>query len=147
MAFFGIHRYRADDKGRLSLPPDFRAALKRENGAGFVVTTGPENCLYLFLPSQWEALASGGLPASGGDKRALRAFRRYFFGNAAQCAPDAMGRILLAPAHREHASIGREAVIVGVGGKAEIWDAARWKKYNKTDIAPRAKEFAKVYDI
>jgi len=148
MAFFGVHDYHIDDKGRLSLPPDFRAALKREKGAGFVVTTGPENCLYMFLPSQWDALSSGEMSAfQGQDKQAIRAFRRYFFGNAAQCSLDALGRILVTPAHRRHCGLKRRVVIVGVGNKAEIWDEARWKKYSDTMIAPREKDFAKVYDI
>ena len=147
-AFFGVHNYSIDGKGRLSLPARFRAALKTEQGDAFIVTTGPESCLYLFLPSQWEKLVSGDMSAfQGEDKEALRAFRRYFFGNAAECEPDSMGRILVTPAHRKHAGLGRKAVLVGVGQKAEIWDEARWKKYNAASILPREKDFAKVYDI
>ena len=49
-AFFGVHNYSIDGKGRLSLPARFRAALKTEQGDAFIVTTGPESCLYLVLP-------------------------------------------------------------------------------------------------
>jgi len=146
--FFGINEYSIDGKGRMSLPPRFRAALKKEKGSGFIVTTGPENCLYLFLPSQWEAIIAGDMPAlKGADKEATRAFRRYFFGNAAECAPDGMGRILIIPAHRAHARLAKKTVLVGVGNKAEIWDAQLWNKYRNLAIAPRAKEFARIYDV
>ena len=38
--------------------------------------------------------------------------------------------VLLSASLREHAGIGKDTVIVGVGDKAEIWSAERWQARN-----------------
>ena len=39
--------------------------------------------------------------------------------------------MLLPASLRRYAGLEREAVIVGVGSRAEIWDAAKWQQYNE----------------
>ena len=46
--------------------------------------------------------------------------------------PDKQGRILLTGALRAHAGLKKDVTIIGVGGHAEIWDTAAWKKMNET---------------
>lgn len=147
-AFYGITQYKLDPKNRLFLPAAFRAALKKEKGGHFMLTTGLNGCLYLFLPSQWEGLLANNMQVFRGDDREQeRAFKRFFFGNAQEAEVDSAGRILISSQQREYAALERDAVIVGVGNKAEIWSAARWNKYNEEAIKPNAALFSKVYDI
>jgi len=146
--FFGTDEYRLDAKNRLFLPPRFRDALAKEKGRHFMLTTGLGDCLYLFLPSQWEALLSNNMEIfRTSDKNEERALKRFFFGNAAEAPVDSMGRILIAQTHKDYAKLRKDAAVIGVGNKAEIWDLASWKKYQKTEIAPREKKFSKIYDI
>jgi MraZ protein len=43
--------------------------------------------------------------------------------------PDRQGRISIPQHLREYAKIERETVIVGVGGRIEIWGLENWKRY------------------
>ena len=57
--------------------------------------------------------------------------------------PDKQGRILLPANLRTYAQIGETALIVGVGSKAEIWDAQRYADYTKaveSDVAELIEE-------
>ncbi|MDD4005043.1 MAG: division/cell wall cluster transcriptional repressor MraZ [Elusimicrobiaceae bacterium] len=147
-AFYGITQYRLDPKNRLFLPAAFRAALKKEKGGHFMLTTGLNGCLYLFLPSQWEALLANNMQAfRGANPEQERAFKRFFFGNAQEAQVDSAGRILLSAIQRQYAALERETVIVGVGNKAEIWSDKRWHKYNDEAIKPNEARFSKIYDI
>lgn len=147
-SLFGISQYHLDPKNRLFLPPKFRQALKAEKGSQFIITTGLDKCLYLFLPSRWEALLADNMKAfSSASKDGERAFKRFFFGNAAECPVDALGRILIGQNHKEYAGLSKKVFIVGVGNKAEIWSAERWNRYKATHIDPKAEKFSKIYDI
>ena len=42
---------------------------------------------------------------------------------------DSSGRVLLPEKLRKYAGIDREVVMVGVADRAEIWDRARWEKF------------------
>lgn len=146
--FFGTAKYNLDAKGRLTLPPSFRYLLKKEKEKYFMVTVGLNNCLYLFLPSQWEKLIADNMNIfSSTDKEQVRAFKRFFFGNAKKLQTDKLGRILIDPHHRQYAKLKKYTVIIGVGNKAEIWDYKCWQNYNKKIIEPNKVKFSKIYDI
>lgn len=53
---------------------------------------------------------------------------RFFFANALRCEPDKQGRILLPQELRNYAHLTENAVILGFGDKAEIWDADTYDK-------------------
>jgi len=147
-AFHGTARYNLDPKNRIVLPPRFREALRAEKGGHFMLTYGPGRYLLLFLPSQWEALLRDNMSAfRAASKEDEQAFKRFFFGNAVEAEPDSAGRILLPAEAREYSGIKGEAVIVGVGNKAELWDAAAWDAYANKHIAPNAERFARIFDL
>ena len=52
---------------------------------------------------------------------------------------DSAGRVMLTPKFLEHAGIGREVVITGVGDCLELWDRSTWEAYD-TDLTARAPE-------
>ena len=147
-AFFGIDEYTLDPKNRLFFPPRYRQALDNEQGKHFMLTTGLNGCLYLFLPSQWNALLEGNmLEFKSGDKEEERAFKRFFFGNAAEAPLDSMGRILIGQNHKNYAELSKKVVVIGVGNKAELWDVERWERYKQQAIVPNEQKFSKIYDI
>ncbi len=128
--FLGEYQHSLDSKGRLAIP----AKLREELGAGFVITKGLDNCLYIYPQEQWqkECAKLASLPTS---KKAARDYARFFFSSASEAECDRQGRVLLPPSLRRYASLNKDTVIVGAGSRAEIWDAEAWQKYNEASSA------------
>jgi MraZ protein len=103
------------------LPRKFRDAL----ASGCVITKGQERCLYVFPAARWdeEVAKVNQLPRT--DRRA-RNFARSFFAGASDQVPDGQGRIAVPPALRAYASLDKEATVVGVADRVEIWSTESW---------------------
>jgi len=132
--FIGHFEHRLDAKNRLSIPRQFRDAVKTsEEKNGFFVTPGLDTCLFLFTNSQWEAIAAK-LEEKPLTDSTVRRFQRIFFSNTAYCPLDNQGRILL-PAHlKETAQLEKRVTIVGLRSRVEVWSATRWKAAQQIDI-------------
>ncbi|MDE7334164.1 MAG: division/cell wall cluster transcriptional repressor MraZ [Lachnospiraceae bacterium] len=120
--FMGEYNHTIDAKGRLIIPSKFREAL----GDEFVVTKGMDGCLFVFDNSEWQAFEEKLRSLPMIDKEA-RQFTRYFLAGAASLEVDKQGRILLPAVLREFAEITKDAVLVGVGNRVEIWSKDRWE--------------------
>ena len=118
----GEYNHTIDAKGRLIVPSKFREAL----GDEFVVTKGMDGCLFVFDNSEWQAFEAKLRSLPMIDKEA-RQFTRYFLAGAASLEVDKQGRILLPAVLREFADITKDAVLVGVGNRVEIWSKDRWE--------------------
>jgi MraZ protein len=59
------------------------------------------------------------------------------YSTAQETELDSAGRVMLTPKFLEHAGIGREVVITGVGECLELWDRSSWEAYD-TDLTARA---------
>ena len=120
--FMGEYNHTIDAKGRLIIPSKFREAL----GDEFVVTKGMDGCLFVFDNSEWQNFAEKlrELPMM---EKEVRQFTRFFLAGAASVEVDKQGRILLPSVLREFADITKDAVLVGVGSRIEIWSKDRWE--------------------
>jgi MraZ protein len=122
----GEFQHNIDAKGRLFMPVKLREAL----GDHFVITRGLDGCLFVYDEQEWTTLV-GKLKQMTLMKKEARDIARYFFSGATETECDKQGRILVPPALRSHAALDKNAIIVGVGNRAEIWDEERWQKYNE----------------
>ena len=120
--FMGEYNHTIDAKGRLIIPSKFREAL----GDEFVVTKGMDGCLFVFDNSEWQNFAEKLRELLMMDKE-VRQFTRFFLAGAASVEVDKQGRILLPSVLREFADITKDAVLVGVGSRIEIWSKDRWE--------------------
>jgi len=146
--FIGQYLHAIDAKNRLFIPPAFREKLSAEKAKAFIMTTGLDGCLWLFLPSQWENLLSGRVSAiSLPDKELERAFKRKFFAEATEASVDPQGRILVPQLLKAYAGLKRNVFVQGANTRIEIWDEARWRHYSRTKIQPSLKKFGKVLEI
>ena len=120
--FMGEYNHTIDAKGRLIVPSKFREVL----GDEFVVTKGMDGCLFVFDEPEWKNFEEKlrGLPMI--DKEAIQ-FTRFFLAGAASVEVDKQGRILLPAVLRDFAGITKDAVLVGVGNRVEIWSKDRWE--------------------
>ena len=126
--FMGEYNHTVDAKGRLIVPSKFREQL----GDEFVVTKGLDGCLFVYENTEWKALEEKlhALPLTNAN---ARKFSRFFLAGATTCEVDKQGRILLPAVLREFAGIDKEAVLVGVGSRIEIWNRDTWNKSNTYD--------------
>jgi len=120
--FMGEYNHTIDAKGRLIIPSKFREVL----GDEFVVTKGMDGCLFVFDNKEWQAFEEKLHTLPMMDKEA-RQFTRYFLAGAASVEVDKQGRILLPGVLREFADITKDAVLIGVGRRIEIWSKDRWE--------------------
>jgi MraZ protein len=120
--FKGTYRHRIDAKGRLPVPAVFRRAL---GGEATVVVTLLDQCLAVYPQAEWARLEEQ-LRALPAFSRQVKALTRLLLSRAAECEIDVQGRILLAPALRASADLGRDAVVVGVLNRFEIWSPDSW---------------------
>jgi MraZ protein len=122
--FAGSHEHTLDDKGRLVLPAPWRRQL--EDG-GFLAPW--EHCLALFPgPVFWEVadMIQERIEQSVGDVESARRSFRYFMRSAREVSPDGAGRIVVPAPQREAAGIGRDALLIGMRNRIEIWDRGTW---------------------
>ena len=120
----GTHSYQLDPKGRISLPARFREAF----ADGAVLTLGQDGCLFCFPRAEWEARAAEVRNLSLSDAEG-RAYARLFFGKAEATELDSQGRLTVPQRLRGEAGISKEAVVLGVFDRMEIWDRATHERY------------------
>ena len=120
--FMGEYNHTIDAKGRLIVPSKFREQLGNE----FVITKGLDGCLFVFPQNEWNAFEEKlrTLPLT---QKGARQFTRFFVAGATPCELDKQGRILLPGVLREFADITKDAVLIGVGRRIEIWSKDRWE--------------------
>lgn len=122
--FMGEYQHSLDAKGRLIIPAKFREEL----GEGAVITRGLDNCLFLFPRTEWEIL-EGKLKTLPLTKAGARQFVRFLFSGATECELDKQGRINLPANLRDYAGIDKDAVVIGVSSRIEIWSRENWEGY------------------
>jgi len=134
----GTHTPKLDEKGSLILPSKFRSELED----GVVITRGQERCLYVFSAKEFQEVHEKIRQAPVTSEEARR-YLRVFLSGATDEAPDKQGRVLLPQLLRDYAALTKELVIIGVGSRAEIWDAKAWNSYlenNEENFAQQAQE-------
>jgi MraZ protein len=120
--FLGEYEYRVDEKGRVPLPPKFRAQFKD----GIVLASGPENCITAYTRAEWTKLAAS---MTGGSVAAskMRKLSRALFAGAFSLPVDQQGRVALPAPLREYAGIADEVVVAGLNSYVEIWSKEQWR--------------------
>ena len=128
----GKYPAKLDEKNRLFVP----AKLRVELGDVFYVTLGVNcghRCLTAYTQEDWDALSRNynALPISQRG-----AATSLIFMNANQCTPDKQFRFTLSQFLLDYAGIGRDVMIVGRAGQAEIWDAEEFEAFERENLSP-----------
>ena len=131
----GEYEHSLDAKGRLIMP----AKLRQDMGEKFIVTKGLDGCLFAFSQNEWLNFETKlkALPLS--DRKA-RSFVRLFLSGATECEIDKQGRFLIPSNLRTASGLEKEAVIIGVGTRLEIWNKATWEKCDENISADEIAE-------
>lgn len=124
MTLRGEFKSTLDAKGRMNFP----VKLREELGASFVISkTIGERCIKVYSKDDWETLVAS-IRKMPQVKTAE--IQRFLFGSAFEVEPDKQGRVLIPAPLREYAELKTDIVIVGLEGRAEIWDKQRWDGFN-----------------
>ncbi|MDR2454989.1 MAG: hypothetical protein LBE49_00120 [Deltaproteobacteria bacterium] len=125
--FCGRYEHALDEKGRLMLPGALRDEMRKSLAPdrvylGYYPGTGH---LSLYPSERWKQLSQAWrderrFPGT----RLMMEAQRLFFANLEPVTLDKAGRILIPGHFRTRAGLVKEAVVLGVSDKMEIWDPA-----------------------
>jgi len=124
----GTYEHSIDAKGRLFIP----AKLREELGVTFYLAMGVDECLATYPQETWNRFTEkfASLPMS------QSAAMRPLFANASKCELDSQGRIVIPQKLRKYAGLEKDAVIIGVNDRAEIWSAETWNAREEEEMTP-----------
>ena len=124
--FRGRFEHLVDSKGRLSIPSKFRETLNERYDSRLVITTY-DSCLIAYPFAEWQILEEK-VASMPEFKKDTKAFLRFFYSSAADCAIDKLGRILVPQALRDYAKLEKDVVLIGALKHVEIWSKALWEQ-------------------
>ncbi len=112
-----------DQKNRVFVPAEYRNEL----GTEFVVCTPPgsKNCIVVYPTSEWDKYFENLRQVCSGSDLAL--VERIANSTKKRTVADKQGRITLSQDFCEKAGLEKEALIMGVGNRVEIWNPDTWK--------------------
>ena len=128
----GKYPAKLDDKNRLFVPAKLRAEL----GDDFYVTLGVNcghRCLTVYTAEEWQKLSDNFNALSIAQRSGATSL---IFMNANQCTPDKQFRFTLTQFLLDYAGIGRDVMIVGRAGQAEIWDVNEFAAFEAENLTP-----------
>jgi len=124
-----IHVHTLDDKGRVSVPAQFRRQL---TGESLYLNVGLDGCLVLYPPEKWAKVKSGLSRLSRSSSR-----QRYFLRMSARhlrsVSVDSQGRISIPSELISIAGIESEVVFLGQYDAIEIWSPEGFETYSHNE--------------
>lgn len=133
MSFFtSEYSCKLDAKGRLVLPAKIKGNLPESSGNELVLRRGFEPCLTLYPMVEFKKIFSkiSGLNEFNEEYRLLQ--RNFFRGNST-VELDGTGRFLIPKTMLTYASLEKEAIVVGMGNRVEIWNPELYEQYLISD--------------
>lgn len=130
--FMGEFHQKVDEKGRITIPTKMRYDL----GQNFIITRGLDGCIFIYPSDEWKSIVEKykQLP----NTTDTRTFLRIFLSCATETSLDKQGRINITGPLMEWSSLNKEAVIIGVNERLEIWSKESWETYinvNKDNLS------------
>ena len=118
-----------DGKGRIAVPARLRGVAVTRGSDQFVLNKGMEGCIDLLGDSDWAKIEERVKPSHPIANKDERFYLRDFYSNMVPAPTDTQGRVLVPAFLLKHAGIEKEALILGVGEKIEIWNQAKYEAY------------------
>lgn len=146
MSFFtSEYDCKLDAKGRLLLPSKIKASLPESANRELVIRRGFEPCLVLYPMIEYKKIFSkiAGLNEFNEEFRMLQ--RNFFRGNTI-VELDNNGRFLIPKPMLRYSKINREAIVVGMGNRIEIWSPELYDDYLIKDQSEFSKMAEKYLD-
>lgn len=127
--FIGQFEHTVDEKNRLAIPSKFRREFKE----GAVISKGLDGCLFMFSKTKFAKMAQSisSLPLT---KSSARLYARVILASAQEVDFDNQGRIVIPGYLVKHSALKKDALVMGLFDRVEIWPKEAWgKEQIKTD--------------
>lgn len=123
--YTGLFRHTLDDKGRLTIPSEWRTTHAPEDT--FLATPHPEGYIAVLPPEEvWKLREK--ISAMKMNDTDAQAFSANFFSVTQSFSFDKTGRAGLTAELLQHAGVVKEAVLVGSMTKFHIYSPERWQR-------------------
>ena len=124
--FSGTSTHSIDSKGRIVLP----ARDREELGESFYVAKGFFDCVQVLSLEEFENLRNNikSLPA-----QSALALQYAIISTAVEVTPNSQGRVPIPQNLREMAQLSKDAVVVGMDKRIEIWDKDKFDEFMKAN--------------
>ncbi len=133
--FSGEHFKPLDDKGRLSIPRDFREQLA-DTGNQLVLTKNMDEGLTAFPITEWDEFVKRLEDIPAGKQR--NALNRLYLAPKTDIQFDKQGRIPLSRAQRKWlglTDVDRDVVLVGNYRRIDLFSPKRYREVVSADVA------------
>jgi MraZ protein len=119
-----------DDKGRVSVPAQFRRML---TGEDLYLNRELDNCLVLYQAEKWEQIRAGFEEKLSRSNRQHRRFLRWVGAKLRPVTVDSQGRIAVPQDMQDAAGITGEVMFLGQFDRIELWDPKKYEAYMRTE--------------
>ncbi len=129
MTFFtSEYECKLDAKGRLILPSRIKAQLPEDGGHELVIRKGFEPCLIIYPMVEFKKVFSK-ISSLNEFNEEYRRLQRNFLSGVVTVELDGNGRFLIPRNMLSYAQIDKDAMLVGMGNKVEIWNPSVYEKH------------------
>jgi len=128
LSFRGNFTHSIDEKGRVSLPAEFRRLLQDDEQKSVVLTnyiSEGSRCLEGFGIRAWEVFEAK-LREKSRFSSKLQRLENFYLSRAAECSIDRSGRILVPPYLRSYAGLEKEVTFTSSIQGFRVWDKRVW---------------------
>ena len=133
--FAGRYEYTIDDKSRVSIPSKFREVLSTNYDMRLILTN-LDGCIVAYPYQEWLDIQER-ISNRESMKKEARTFLRFYYSGVSECPIDRLGRILIPQTLKTYANIQKNAVIIGMNRKIEIWAQETWEELVRKATADR----------
>jgi MraZ protein len=142
--FLGRYEYQLDEKGRVSLPADYR---RKAEGTRFILVQWENTNLTLFPENVWGEVKER-LLALRRERPDMARLLRDVTSRATDVEPDKQGRILIPAWFKERIRLDGAVLLIGAMDRIEIWEPETFRTLHPDEVeadAERAVELHRIF--
>lgn len=127
--FSSEYECKLDTKGRMVLPARIKSSMPEdEEGTRIVLTRGFEPCITIYPLDEWQKIFER-VASLDEFNPEYRRFQRNFLRGNTEVELDKNGRFTIPRTMARYAKIDREAILVGMGNRIEVWNPDVYDDY------------------
>lgn len=146
MFYQGSYNLSVDGKGRIVIPVSYREHLQQQFDGKLVIgQTFRFPCITIYPEPEYVRVRDELLENWNASEQ-FKNLMRTIVGSAHDCNMLANGRVLLPKHLREFYSIDKDAVLVGMGTRFELWDHNEFDSHNSMVNSGNDEEYQEILE-